>query len=98
MGGLPSQFGIDHDQAPTVVRRIVEAGADWAVPYIFAGSQAPVANAAIELQRETVALAASIAEATGQAPPHVNLGGGFGIPHFAKDQPLDVEAVGEALA
>jgi diaminopimelate decarboxylase len=98
MGGLPSQFGVDHDQAPTLVRRIVEAGADWRGLHIFAGSQALDANAVIELQGETVALAASIAEATGQAPPHVNLGGGFGIPHFAKDQPLDVEAVGEALA
>ena len=56
------------------------------------------ADALIELQRDTVALAASIAEEAGHAPPHVNLGGGFGIPYFAKDQPLDVEAVGAALA
>ncbi|HVF37495.1 MAG TPA: pyridoxal-dependent decarboxylase, exosortase A system-associated, partial [Sphingomicrobium sp.] len=26
MGGLPSQFGIDHDRAPALVRRLVEAG------------------------------------------------------------------------
>ena len=56
------------------------------------------ADALIDLQRETVALAASIAEEAGHAPPKVNLGGGFGIPYFAKDQPLDVEAVGTALA
>ena len=98
MGGLPSQFGIDHDRAPGLVRRIVEAGADWRGLHIFAGSQALLADALIDLQRETVALAASIAEEAGYPPPHVNLGGGFGIPHFAKDQPLDVEAVGAALA
>jgi diaminopimelate decarboxylase len=98
MGGLPSQFGVDHDRAPTLVRRIVDAGADWHGLHIFAGSQALHAEAVIELQRETVALAASIAEDAGHAPPHVNLGGGFGIPYFAKDQPLDIEAVGEALA
>ena len=98
MGGLPSQFGIDHDRAPTLVRRIVDAGADWRGLHIFAGSQALHADAVIELQRETVALAASIADEAGHAPPEVNLGGGFGIPYFAKDQPLDVEAVGAALA
>ena len=98
MGGLPSQFGIDHDRAPALVSRIVEDGAEWQGLHIFAGSQALHADALIDLQRETVALAASICEQAGQAPPHVNLGGGFGIPHFAKDEPLDVEAVGAALA
>ena len=98
MGGLPSQFGVDHDRAPALVKRIVEAGADWRGLHIFAGSQALQADALIELQRDTVALAASIADQAGHEPPEVNLGGGFGIPYFAKDQPLDVEAVGEALA
>jgi diaminopimelate decarboxylase len=98
MGGLPSQFGVDHDRAPALIRRIVEAGADWQGLHIFAGSQALQADALIDLQRETVALAASICEEAGQAPPHVNLGGGFGIPYFAKDEPLNIEVVGEALA
>ena len=98
MGGLPSQFGIDHELAPALVRRLLEAGADWQGLHIFAGSQALRADALIELQRDTVALAASIADDAGHAPPHVNLGGGFGIPYFAKDAPLDVEAVGAALA
>ncbi len=98
MGGLPSQFGVDHDRAPALVRRLIEAGADWRGLHIFAGSQALHSEALIELQRDTVALASSIAEEAKQAPPEVNLGGGFGIPYFAKDQPLDIEAVGEALA
>ena len=98
MGGLPSPFGVDHDRAPALIRRIIEAGADWRGLHIFAGSQALQADALIDLQRETVALAASICDEAGHAPPHVNLGGGFGIPYFAKDEPLNVEAVGEALA
>ncbi len=98
MGGLPSQFGVDHDRAAALVRRIVEAGAEWQGLHIFAGSQALQAEALIELQRDTVALAASICKEARYVPPHVNLGGGFGIPYFAKDKPLDVEAVGEALA
>jgi diaminopimelate decarboxylase len=97
MGGLPSQFGVDHDRAPALIRRIVEAGADWRGLHIFAGSQALSADALIELQRDTITLAASICDEAGHAPPHVNLGGGFGIPYFAKDEPLDVEAVGAGL-
>ena len=98
MGGLPSQFGVDHDRVPPLIKRIVGAGADWRGLHIFAGSQALHADALIESQRETVALAASICEEAGQAPAHLNLGGGFGIPYFAKDEPLDIEAVGVALA
>ena len=97
MGGLGSPFGIDHDRVPALIRTIIAAGADWRGLHIYAGSQALGADAVIELQRETVTLAASIADAAGQAPPTVNLGGGFGIPHFATDHALDVEAVGTAL-
>ena len=97
MGGLPSQFGVDHDRAAALVRRIADAGANWRGLHIFAGSQALHFDALIELQRDTVALAASIAEEAGHAPAVVNLGGGFGIPYFAKDKPLDIEAVGRAL-
>jgi len=32
------------------------------------------------------------------AVPHINLGGGFGIPYFPGDEPLDLERVGSALA
>ncbi len=98
MGGLPSPFGVDHDRAAALIRRIIDSGADWRGLHVFAGSQALHADALVELQRDTVDLAASIAEEAGHAPPEVNLGGGFGIPYFAKDQPLDIEAVGEALA
>ena len=98
MGGLPSQFGVDHERAPALIRRIVAGGAEWQGLHIFAGSQALSADAVGELQRDTVALAPSISEEAGHAPPHVNLGGGFGIPYFAKDRSLDVDAVGAALS
>jgi diaminopimelate decarboxylase len=98
MGGLASPFGVDHDRAAALVRRLIDAGADWRGLHIFAGSQALHAEALIDTQRATVALAAEIAEQAGAAPPEVNLGGGFGIPYFPGDQPLHVEAVGKTLA
>jgi diaminopimelate decarboxylase len=97
MGGGAKPFGIDSAKVADVVRMVVERGADWRGFHIFAGSQALSAEALIEAQRATVALAAELAEAAGATPPLVNLGGGFGIPYFATEAPLDVAAVGTAL-
>lgn len=98
MGGGAKPFGVDAARVPALVRRIREAGADWRGFHIFAGSQALGAEALIEAQRATVELAAELSDQAGVSPPLVNLGGGFGIPYFATEEPLDVERVGEALA
>lgn len=98
MGGGAKPFGVDAARVPALVRRILEAGADWRGFHIFAGSQALDADALIEAQRATVALAGALGEAVGDSPPLVNLGGGFGIPYFNGEQPLDVERVGAELA
>lgn len=98
MGGLASQFGVDHDRAPALVRRLVEAGADWRGLHIFTGSQTLQAEALIEAQTATVQLAAEISEQAGASPPEVNLGGGFGIPYFPGDRSLDMEAIGASVA
>lgn len=97
MGGVASQFGLDHDRAAALIRELVAAGADWRGLHIHAGSQVLDIEVLIEAQRATVALAAEIAESAGAAPPEVNLGGGFGIPYFDGDTELDVEGLGRAL-
>lgn len=97
MGGRASPFGVDVGRVPALVGRIRAAGAEWRGFHIFAGSQALDAAAVIETQAATVALAARLADEVGAVPPLVNLGGGFGIPYFPGDAPLDVEAVGAAL-
>jgi len=97
MGGGAKPFGVDAARVPALVRRIVESGAEWRGFHIFAGSQALAADALIEAQAATLALAAELADAAGAVPPLVNLGGGFGIPHFHGEQPLDIERVATAL-
>ncbi|HEY5722983.1 MAG TPA: pyridoxal-dependent decarboxylase, exosortase A system-associated [Allosphingosinicella sp.] len=97
MGGGAKPFGVDAARVPALVRHIRESGADWRGFHIFAGSQALSADALIEAQAATVELAAALADAAGASPPLVNLGGGFGIPYFATEEPLEVEQVGEAL-
>ncbi|WP_375394638.1 pyridoxal-dependent decarboxylase, exosortase A system-associated [uncultured Sphingomonas sp.] len=98
MGGRASPFGIDADQAAALVRKLIDGGADWRGFHFYAGSQALDAAAIADTQDATLALAARLAEAVGAAPPLVNLGGGFGVPYFANDRALDVEAVGARLA
>ncbi|WBH16272.1 pyridoxal-dependent decarboxylase, exosortase A system-associated [Sphingomonas radiodurans] len=98
MGGRPSPFGIDAEHAAAVVREIVAAGADWRGFHIFAGSQALDTQAIIDTQAATLALAARLAEEAGAQPLLVNLGGGFGIPYFPGDTPVDIARIGDALA
>jgi diaminopimelate decarboxylase len=98
MGGRPSPFGIDAARVPTLVRDLVASGANWRGFHIYAGSQALDAAAIADTQTATLALAARLAEEAGHAPPLVNLGGGFGVPYFAGDRPLDVEHVGQRLS
>lgn len=97
MGGRASPFGIDAERVPTLVKRILAAGAEWRGFHIFAGSQALDPAAIIDSQAHTLDLAVRLAEAAGASPPLVNLGGGFGIPYFPGEQALDIEAIGAAL-
>ncbi|MBB6425588.1 pyridoxal-dependent decarboxylase, exosortase A system-associated [Sphingopyxis sp. JAI128] len=98
MGGGAKPFGVDAAEVPTLVRRLIDAGADWRGFHIFAGSQALDAVAIAETQAQTVALAARLGGEIGVTPPLVNLGGGMGVPYFPGDKPVDAVAVGEALA
>ncbi|MBX3561990.1 MAG: pyridoxal-dependent decarboxylase, exosortase A system-associated [Sphingomonas sp.] len=97
MGGGAKPFGVDAARVPALVQRIMAAEADWRGFHIFAGSQALSAEALIEAQRATLALAAELAKEAGAAPPLVNLGGGFGIPYFHGETALDAEAIGGEL-
>ena len=97
MGGRASPFGVDAARVPALVRRLIAAGADWRGFHIFAGSQSLDTAAIIETQAATVELAARLAEEASAEPPLVNLGGGFGIPYFSGDMPVDIESVGTAL-
>ncbi len=97
MGGGAKPFGVDADRVPALARRIVDAGANWRGFHIYSGSQALDADAIIESQGHVLDVAAELASEAGVSVPHLNMGGGFGIPYFDKDSRLDIAAVGEAL-
>jgi len=98
MGGGAKPFGVDADKVPELARTLIAGGAEWRGLHIFTGSQALSAEAIIEAQGNVLELAANLADAIGHGCPKLNMGGGFGIPYFPGDAPLDLARVGAALA
>ncbi|WP_295528837.1 pyridoxal-dependent decarboxylase, exosortase A system-associated [Novosphingobium sp. Chol11] len=97
MGGGAKPFGIDAEHVPALIKRLVSAGCDWQGLHIYAGSQALDSAAISEVQAQTLLLAARLAESADMALPRCNLGGGFGIPYFPGDTPIELHLIGEAL-
>ncbi len=97
MGGGSKPFGVDAEQAPALLRRIGELGLDFQGFHLFTGSQNLRAEAIIEAHNRIFELALRLAD---DAPGRVwllNIGGGFGIPYFPGDQPLNVQPIAANL-
>lgn len=97
MGGGPKQFGIDAERAPIVLRRIVEFGIVFEGLHIFSGSQNLKVEAIQDAHEKTLQLAVRLAKESSVSIPSLNMGGGFGIPYFPGESPLNLVAVGENL-
>jgi diaminopimelate decarboxylase len=98
MGGGPQQFGIDAERVPALLKELGQSRVEFLGLHIFAGSQNLRAEILCEAQRKTVELALRLAEAAPGPLRYLNLGGGFGIPYFDQDRPLDLPAIGANLA
>lgn len=98
MGGGPKQFGIDAERVPQLLSSLDARRLQFEGFHIFSGSQNLRADALFEAQSKTVDLALRLAEAAPAPVRIVNIGGGFGIPYFPGDTPLDLTAVGDGLA
>lgn len=98
MGGGAQQFGVDAERVPALLGMLADVGLDLLGFHIFAGSQILNSEILCTAQRKTVALALRLADAAPTAIAYLNLGGGFGIPYFEGDQPLDLAAIGDNLA
>ena len=98
MGGGPKQFGIDVELVPEMLARVQGAGLAFEGFHLFAGSQNLKADSICEAQQKSYALALRLAEACPQPVRFLNLGGGFGIPYFPGEQPLDLAPIAANLA
>lgn len=97
MGGGPSAFGVDAEQVPDLLAASKDLPLEFHGFHIFGGSQNLDAAALAQAERGIADLALRLADAAPAPVRHLNIGGGFGIPYFPKDKPLDLDQMKTAL-
>jgi diaminopimelate decarboxylase len=97
MSGGPKQFGIDAERVPDALERIGRHGLSFEGFHIFSGSQNLRADAICDAQRQTIDLALQLAPSAPSAVRVINIGGGFGIPYFPGESPLDLDPIARNL-
>ena len=97
LGARPSPFGVDAERVPALVEGLLEAGVDWRGLHIFAAAQCLDDTALIDAHRAIIACAGEIVHAIDRPLPELNLGGGFDVPCFPGEQPIDVYRMASAL-
>ena len=98
MGGGPKQFGVDVEVVPQALAAMQSLGLAFEGFHLFAGSQNLRAESICEAQQKSYALALRLAGDADVEIQFLNLAGGFGIPYFPGERPLDLEPVGANLA
>jgi diaminopimelate decarboxylase len=94
MGGKPSPFGFDEEQIDDVLRALASTTyLDLCGVHMFAGTQILDATVLLAQWRHGIEVAAHVARATRRPLRTIDLGGGLGIPYYACDTSLDLEAV-----
>lgn len=97
MSGGPKQFGIDAEALPPVLAEVGRLGLSFEGFHLFAGSQNLKAESICEAQQKCYELALRLAQHAPSAVRFLNLGGGFGIPYFPGETPLDLAPIGANL-
>jgi diaminopimelate decarboxylase len=97
MSGGPKPFGIDAECVPEMLRTFDTSNLEFVGFHIFTGSQNLNASAICEAQSRSVELAIELSRHAPTTPKIVNVGGGFGIPYFPGDKPLDIAPIGSHL-
>lgn len=97
MSGGPKPFGVDAERVPDLLARLGFLGLDFVGFHIFSGSQNLNAIAIQEAHEKTVQLVIELAEYAPSPVKLLNIGGGFGVPYFPGDRPLDIATIGVNL-
>lgn len=97
MGGGPQQFGIDAEEVPSLLQKLRAADLDFLGFHVFAGSQNLHSDILCEALARNVALLLQLSRESPWPVRYLNLGGGFGIPYFDRDQPLALSPIGKSL-
>ncbi|MDR2788962.1 MAG: pyridoxal-dependent decarboxylase, exosortase A system-associated [Candidatus Accumulibacter sp.] len=97
MSGGPKPFGVDAERVPELLAAIGRAGLEFEGFHLFAGAQNLKAEAIAEAQQKSYDLALALAASAPAPVRTLNLGGGFGIPYFPGERPLDLAPIAAKL-
>lgn len=97
MGGGAKPFGIDAEQVPTVLRSLQGYGVSFEGFHIYPGSQNLRGSVIAENVQRSWSLVLRLAQEAPVPTRYVNLGGGWGIPYFPSEKPLELGPVSQEL-
>lgn len=98
MGGAGSQFGIDPEFIPSVIDYCRRVDLEPLGFHFYWGTQCLDGELIAAAQRGCWDIARSLADNSDLDLRYLNLGGGFGIPYYDGDEPLELGAVKGAVA
>lgn len=97
MGGGARQFGVDEQRVPAMLHRLGELNLNFIGFHIFNGSQNLSAMAICEAQKKSIELGLRLAADAPTPLRLLNIGGGFGVPYFPGQLPLDIASIANGL-
>ena len=97
MAGGPKQFGVDAERVPQMLAELATLPVEFWGFHIYSGSQNLRPEIISDAQQQSAALAIELARHAPAPVRLLNLGGGFGIPYFPGEQPLDLAPIGDTL-
>lgn len=99
MGGKATPFGIDEERLDEAVDQIVATDRlDLVGVHLFTGTQILDHEVLITQYRRAVDIARRMANRLGRPLETIDFGGGLGIPYFAHETPLDLDALAAGVA
>lgn len=100
MGGGAQQFGIDAENIAAIIKHWPDEKLKLIGFHLYWGSQNLNADAIQEAHKQTFSTIAQLLSDCGDKHDikEVNIGGGFGIPYFPNDKPLNLKPIGDNLA
>jgi diaminopimelate decarboxylase len=99
MGGKSAPFGIDEEKLDHVITQIIaEPFLDFRGIHLFTGTQILDHAVLIRQYRKGIEIAVGVARRLRRPLHTVDFGGGLGIPYFAGEHELDMEALGNGLS
>ncbi len=99
MGGKAAPFGIDEERLDEVVDAVAaDPNLDLVGIHLFTGTQILDYQILGVQYRHAVSIARRVADRLGRPLKTIDFGGGLGIPYFAHEEPLDLEAFSREVA